>query len=367
MRRPFGTRSKTIGLAAIAVAIAAVTISGVISAVGAGDNNIPGVPIPASPFSEALDDHTDFDDVYAVSLGFNDRLDVSMTGEAGSQFDMWLWSPSSSSIFVDAPMARVVQSSQDPASSTERFWFPVRSAGTYYLHVFNPLDAATSSKGAYTISYTITPLTAPDVTVQAPSAVGWNKSANITGSVTLNGAPMGGARVLLQSKAAGTSAWKDVNFDSARYRPKTAANGSGTFSYSVKPSKKTQYRAVVWPTENSGWRFGAASTVAPRVRLGAPHTPKSVRRKAKFTAYGYLAPRHAARAKTVTLVFSRGSRVVRAKAVNSNHSSKTWGKSSKYTARVSLPTKGRWKVVATTKSDSLHSATTSSVRYITVR
>jgi len=368
MRRPARNRATMIGLTVIATAVVAILIASALAAVGAGDDNIPGVPIPASsPFAGALDDHTDFDDVYAVPLAFNQKLDVSMTGVPGSQFDLWLWGPTTKNVFVDAPASFVVQSSQDPASSTERFWYPVRSAGTYYLHVLNPLDV-TGSTGAYEVAYTITQLPTPDLAVQVPPAFGQGKSATITGTVAMGGAPLSGARVLVQSKAAGTSVWKDLNFDSAAFRPKAVADSTGAFAVSVKPSKKTQYRAVVWPTETSGWsRSSAAATMAPRVRLGAPHVPKSVRRKAVFTAHGYLAPRHTAKSKTVTLVFSKGSRVVRVKAANANYSSKAWGKSTKYKARVSLPSKGKWKVVATTAVDSLHAATTSAARYVTVR
>ncbi len=340
---------------------------GVVSAIGAGDDDIPGVPLPASPVTGALDDHIDFDDVYSVPLKVNEKLEVSMTGQAGSQFDLWLWGPSSTSVLVDSPHSRVVQSSQDPGSSTEAFWYPARNTGTYYLHVFNPLDTATTSKGTYQLTYRISALPSPGLAVRGPSVVGWNKTASIVGTATLNGQPLEGARVLVQSKAAGTSSWKDLNFDTAAYVPKTLTRAGGRFSHAVKPTKKTQYRVIIWPSEDRGWRFGSPMTITPRVRLGSPHVPSSVRRGATFAAYGYLAPRHKSGSKTVTLTFSKGSSVVRVKAVNSNHSSTKWGKASKYKARVRLPKRGRWKVVASAPGDSLHAATSSGVRYITVK
>lgn len=351
-------------LGVIALAVAAI---GVVTAIGAGDDDIPGVPLPASPVSGALDDHIDFDDVYSVPLKVNQKLEVSMTGQAGSQFDLWLWGPSSKSVLVDSPLSRVVQSSQDPASSTEAFWYPARNSGTYYLHVFNPLDTATTSKGTYQLTYRISTLPSPGLAVRAPSVVGWKKSASIVGTATLDGQPLVGARVLVQSMAAGASSWKDLNFDTAAYVPKTLTSAGGRFSYAVKPAGKTQYRVIIWPAEDRGWRFGAPMTIAPRVRLGTPHVPSAVRRNTTFTAYGYLAPRHKSRAKTVTLTFSRGSTVVRVKAVNSNHSSAKWGKASKYKARVRLPKRGRWKVVAVAPSDSLHAATSSRASYVTVK
>jgi len=352
---------------AVLVGVVSLAVLGIVAATGAGDDNVPGVPLPASPVAGTLDDHTDFDDVFSVPLNVNEKLEVSMTGDSTGGFDVWLWSPSTRSVFTDSPASRVVQSSQSAGTSTERFWYPARNAGTYYLHVFNPLDGATSSKGSYNLSYKVTQLAAPGLSVKAPAVVSWGKTASITGTATLAGAPMGGARILVQSMPAGASTWRDLNFDSVAYRPKTVADAAGGFSYSVKPGTKTRYRVFVWPTENSGWKFGSPVTISPKVRLGSPRVPSSVKRRTAFTAYGYLAPRHATGAKTVTLSFEKGATKLRVKAVNSKYSSASWGRASKYRARVSLPSRGRWRVVATTPADALHAATSSSVRYITVK
>jgi len=233
--------------------------------------------------------------------------------------------------------------------------------------VFNPLDSATSSTGTYNLTYRITTLPAPALEVRPPSVIGWGQSASINGTVTIDGQPVPGARVRVQSMTAGSKSWKDLNFDSTAYAPKTVTTSAGAFTFAVKPTKKTQYRTVVWPTENRGWRFSSPFTITPRIRLGSPHLPSSAKRNAAFTAYGYLAPRHSAGAKTVTLTFQKGSTVVRASAVNSNHFSAKWGKATKYKVRVSLPKRGTWKVVASASSDSLHAATSSGVRYITVK
>lgn len=354
-------------LVAVAVALVALTSWGVLSAVGSSDQDVPGVPIPNSPFAATLNDYSDFEDVYAIPLRYNDRLDVTMTGEDGTSFDLWLWSQSTKSVHADHPQSKVVQSSQGPASSTEGFWYPTRSTGTYYLHVFNPLDSHGKTVGAYEIEYAITKLPWPTLEVKVPSTVAWGKSASISGTATLDGAPMAGVRVLVQSRAPGASSWKNLNFDNAEYEPTTVADDQGRFTYTVMPSKKTEYRVVVWPTEKTGWRHGAATVIAPRVRLGAPKAPASVRRNTKFSVYGYLAPRHKAKAKTVTLTFTKGSRTVKVRAVNANRYSAAWGASTGYSARVKLPAKGRWKVVASTKDTSTHASTTSAARYVTVK
>lgn len=377
MHRYTITRHHAVVFAFVIVVVLIAALLGVMTAVGAGDDNIPGVPISdktapqgtpeAGAFTDSLNDHIDFDDVFAVPLAVNDKIEVSLTGANGTQFDMWLWGPNAKNILVDQPLSRVVQSAQTAGTSTEHFWYPVRNAGVHYLHVFNPLNTASSSVGTYTVDYKVTKLTAPTLTFKAPATVGWGKKATLSGTVAFDGVPMTGARVLIQSKVAGSSSWKDLNFDSKAYRPKLVAGADGKFSYQVIPSKKTQYRAMVWPTENTGWKFGSAVTVTPKVRLGYPHTPKSVKRNKKFTAYGVMQPRHTARAKTVTISFYKGKKAVHVRAVNVNYNSATWKKATKYSAKVKLPSKGRWKVVARTKASGSYAATTSSTRYITVK
>lgn len=361
------TPRRSVLLVAAAVALVALASWGVLSAVGSSDQDVPGVPLPPSPFAGSLNDYSDFEDVYAIPLSYNERLDVAMSGDDGTNFDLWLWKPSTKSVHADNPLSKVVQSSQTPGTSAEGFWYPARSSGTYYLHVFNRLDTDTTTVGAYDIEYAITQLPAPALEVRAPSTVRWGRTASITGTVTVDSAPLPDVRVLVQYRAPGATGWKNLNFDKSAYQPTTVVDDAGHFRLTVKPSKTTEYRVVVWPTENTGWRHGAAFTIAPKVRLGAPKTPVTARRGVSFTAYGYLAPRHKAKARTVTLTFTKGARTVKARATNFNHYSATWSKSTRYRARVSLPAKGRWKVVASTKATKTHAATRSAARYITVR
>lgn len=367
MTRPFFTRRRIAVVAAVVMAAGALLAVGVVTATGSSDNDIPGIELPDSPFSGSLNDYSDFDDVYAVPLKVNQKLEVTMQGDEDSRYDLWLWAPWSKSIFTDSPLTRVLQSSQNTGTSTEYFWYPARYTGTYYLHVFNPLDTSDSSNGSYDIEYEITQLTAPTIWVTAPASVGRGKSAKIHGGVSFKGEAFAGARVLIQSKAAGSTTWTDVNFDSANYRPKAVTDSAGHYSYTVKPSKRTQYRVTVWPTEDTGWRFGPTLTIAPRVKLGTPHAPSTAKKNQKFTVYGYLAPRHSTGAKTVTLTFTKGERTVRVKATNYKYSSKKWGKATKYRVRVKLPSKGTWKVVASTKPSTKYSATTSGADYVKVK
>jgi len=51
------------------------------------DDEIPGVPLPASPFSFMLTIGTDVDDVFSVALAEGETLSVSITGSSGSYID----------------------------------------------------------------------------------------------------------------------------------------------------------------------------------------------------------------------------------------------------------------------------------------
>ncbi len=58
-------------------------------AFAASDDAIPGV-VAASPIADSLDQFTDLRDVYAISLMAGQALNVSLTGSAGTNFDLHL-------------------------------------------------------------------------------------------------------------------------------------------------------------------------------------------------------------------------------------------------------------------------------------
>ncbi len=107
--------------------------------------------------------------------------------------------------------------------------------------------------------------------------------------------------------------------------------------------------------------------IAPKVQLARTTAPKSVRRGAKFLAYGTLKPRHAAGARTVRLrCYQRVSGSWKLKktvyAKNVNKSGYT-----QYRVKFALPTTGKWKLVAYHPNDAEHAVTTSAARYVTVK
>ncbi|TLM98526.1 MAG: hypothetical protein FDZ75_02160, partial [Actinobacteria bacterium] len=110
------------------------------------DRNIPGVPLAASPVSGTLDSSTDTDDVQSVLLGAGQTLTVSLTGAAGTDFDLWLFGPDATD--VDDATQAVAKSRLGSYPETIEYKAPV--TGVYYLDAF-----ADTGSGAYTMTWSI--------------------------------------------------------------------------------------------------------------------------------------------------------------------------------------------------------------------
>ncbi len=79
--------------------------SAVYAVAAASDDDIPGVGAPASPITGTLDENTDWSDVYRVWLNAGQTLSVSMSGAAGTDFDIYLYAPNATSVDVDDSVA----------------------------------------------------------------------------------------------------------------------------------------------------------------------------------------------------------------------------------------------------------------------
>jgi len=89
-----------------------------------------------------------------VRLATNQKLTVEMTATAGTDFDLWLWKPGSTTVYDSNPNPRIANASQTRGTSTESFWYPASFTGTYYLDVFS--DKATSpNKGPYRLLWVV--------------------------------------------------------------------------------------------------------------------------------------------------------------------------------------------------------------------
>jgi hypothetical protein len=147
--------------------------------------------------------------------------------------------------------------------------------------------------------------------------------------------------------------------------------GPYTYQYSATyvPARAYWFRfsfagdAPTWDGDDS-----EAVLVKPRVSLSRPAAPNTVKARKAFTSYGYLKPRHAAGAVYVKIRCYRKSssgawvlkKIVNARDVNYQ----TW---TKYTARVSLPTAGKWKLLARYAGTTKYATTLSNPRFVTAK
>jgi hypothetical protein len=125
----------------------------------------------------------------------------------------------------------------------------------------------------------------PALTLIGPAALGYGKSATLTGSLAWNGTHPRGRAVIVQAQPYGSTAWTQV----------AVANTSatGAFSAAVRPSVNTRYRAVYM---GSGAMGGAVSPVRPLAvapALSILANRSSLRLGGTVTISTTFAPRHA--------------------------------------------------------------------------
>jgi hypothetical protein len=131
--------------------------------------DIPGVSIPDSPISGALDSQADRDNVYAVHLSAGQAIQVNMTGDDGTDFDVYLYPPGTSSVSDDEDCVAYSELYTYP----EAFTYVAPVSGTYYLDAY-----AASGSGSYELDYRIL-LPATVYTAVAPSSMSHTRSYTV--------------------------------------------------------------------------------------------------------------------------------------------------------------------------------------------
>lgn len=358
-RRRFSTVRLVLALAVAAGTFGAIATSGV-----APDDEIPGAPIPASPFSGSLIETDnpyalDVDDVYAISLSFNNRLDVTVTVPSAGDFDAYLFAPGAKSVAraLQPPYTQLLAySGRREAGATETFTYVSDSVETTtcFLAV-----RAWAGSGPYEVKWALTTLPSPAVTASAPTTVAYRGSALITGTVAPSGTAQGVSTVEVLASPSGESGWTRV------------ATGTvaplGTFSLSVSPRRATRYQVRSLPAPaagaSAGYGYGPVLTVTPKAYLSIAHTPSRAIRGRAFTVKGFLKPSHAATTRHVHVVAYR------------RNPSGTWvykqtfrarGSGYRWAGSVKLLTSGRWRLKAMVRTDSLHAKTYSAWHYVRV-
>lgn len=374
--RMSGTVVTSLLVVAVCAALTGVAASGVEYAAYSSDDDIPGVKMPASPFSDSITETTtvgleDLDDVFSVPVRNNQLLDIRMTlddAEPTDDFDLIMFPPGTKAPISTAyDNLKMVAASENPApGGAERIrYVPDRSqVGTHYAQVYGFYadgDDEKGGKGDYTITWSVKNLTAQTVSSRSSrTIVKYGSTSTVSGRSLADGAAAANVPYRIMGRAVGTSTWKVVKTGT------TAADG--TFSTTVKPLRTTEYYVrMQWYStaqgEDFGYGYSPLMKVAPRAYLSFRTAPRVAYRNRAFTVSGIIKPGHSTSRRHVKIVAERwnGKRWVRVKS--------TYVRSSgtKFSGRITLPYRGTYRLQAKVGADRLHAAKNSARRKLTVR
>ena len=182
-----------------------------------------------------------------------------------------------------------------------------------------------------------------------------------TGRLESEGAPLAGKTVVLQSAVSASSAYEDTRI--------TAVTGAdGAFALAVAPRSKTWYRARFAGDDECAESVSASVAVTPRALVGTPSAPPLMRAGRSAVVYGSLRPRHLAGTRPVR-IYSwrfRGGRWVA--AGYSAARAADYRTYTRYSADLTLPAPGRWRLRAYHPPDARHAGSWSQgYDYVTVQ
>lgn len=149
---------------------------------------------------------------------------------------------------------------------------------------------------------------------------------------------------------------------------------SGVVYGQFKPLRRTYVKAVFWGDDRYGMAKSAVFMVEPLTEVTVPNiAPERVTRKVAFGVRGLLKPDHSVGSHDVKLLCYRyerkaggGSTWVLRKTAPTTASAYT-GPWTRYSARLSLPNAGRWRVRAYHPADARTRADYSGYDYLTVK
>ena len=148
----------------------------------------------------------------------------------------------------------------------------------------------------------------------------------------------------------------------------TPAAGTSTYSGSIAaPAQKTMYKLVYEGTAAYAGVISRSVTVTPKVKLGHPVAPSTVKKKKSFTVYGSLTPKATAGSKTVKIkcYVKKSGKWVLKKTVTAKNANK--GSASQYKASTRCRARARGSSSPRAAATSKYAATTSSPEYLKVK
>ena len=139
------------------------------------------------------------------------------------------------------------------------------------------------------------------------------------------------------------------------------------YGVAVQPTRKTMYRLVFEGDASHAAATSLTVTVTPKVKLGKPHAPSSVKKGKQFTRLRRPHAQGTAGSHTVKIkCYQKKSGVWKLKKTVKT-TNKDYESASRYSARFSLTARGSWKLVAFAAATSKYAATTSSPFYMKVK
>jgi len=338
------------------------------------DDDVPGVESPGSPLTGELDKASDADDVWSVYLTEGQTLTARIVGDPGTDFDIYLFGPGTSSVYtLDGPLDEA-----STGSYPDALVFPVRVSGTYYL------DAYTyEGSGSYTLEYS-TSATQPGVGgpdddvpgVALPSSAVVGTLDVTTDYDDVFAVPLRAGQTLTARITGGDG----TDFDLYLYGPDTtsvvdstewlacAAGGSYPDSLSFAARTAATYYLDAWAYAGAG-SYTLQYSVKSRPFVGTPVAPARVSKSKRFAVYGTLGPAHPAGTRPVRIYRWRQT----SSGAWKSHGyvtavAKDRDGATRYYRRMRLPHRGRWRLRAFAGEDASHTAAWSSgYDYVTVK
>ena len=147
------------------------------------------------------------------------------------------------------------------------------------------------------------------------------------------------------------------------------ADADGMYFKTMTPTTKTYYKAVYAGDATYAGVTSAVDSVLPKVRLTRSTSWKTLRRNKTYYAKGYIEPRHYSSNGKVTIRVYKKARNGKYYYKKSFRSYYRYYSSTKtrYTAKVRLTSKGKYKLVARHYKDSKNYTTYGSADYVTVK
>lgn len=312
------------------------------------DDDVPGMPVATSPQVGTVDAATDPHDVFGITLAQNQTVMAWLKGPAGAVTELSLLGPDAASVMTATPRASVIST-----GVSAKVVYEAPEGGAYYLDVH-----ALSGSGTYQLAWLRGYSTA--IGSRAPSSVTWGSAVKVTGTVTGgDGTAPQWLRVELDAKPAGAVGWT-LGVAHA------TTGADGTYTLTHKPARPTTYRVRFAGIPGRLSAVGRSLPVSVRAYLTAPVPQSSVRVGRYFRAAGTLRPQAAASSGTVSIVAYRyrdgawrGYR-----AFTASNTAITGA--TRYSARVMIPSSGRWKLVAKARATSRYAATSSAPVFVDI-